>query len=318
MARKLFCIQSNIPEKVGEYLSERYHVAQKAKAHGNLLVFAAPESCRELVETLRKDTLVGRQVNRTYIVDRPFKTPGEALAYISSKAADGGVYRVQANRIELEDTLLDELYTRGVRLSPTAFDSVVNVVHIDGKYWCGIVGADLYFAMRNDINGHVSKAYYKIAEAVERFKIPINENWSVVDVGAAPGGWAEALSGRVGRYVAVDPADMEISAGNITHIRGMMGESDAELSRLGPFDLMLADINRRPYKVADMLVENAGLLRHGGYLVMTLKFTTASKKGRAVLTDRTLDALKDEFKVMGIKSLMGNTDKEATLFAQRG
>lgn len=56
----------------------------------------------------------------------------------------------------------------------------------------------------------ISRAYYKIQEACLRFKVPLNETWKVLDLGAAPGGWSQWLSQVAHIVVAVDPANMRI------------------------------------------------------------------------------------------------------------
>lgn len=62
-------------------------------------------------------------------------------------------------------------------------------------------------------------AYYKIFEAVKRFKIPLSKDWVVLDLEATPGGWAQHLSKRVKTVVAVDPAELLFKKENAIHIK---------------------------------------------------------------------------------------------------
>ena len=104
------------------------------------------------------------------------------------------------------------------------------------------------YVRRAQAEGMRSRAAYKLQQLAERDKL-LNPGMTVVDLGAAPGGWSQ-VAGRVagdgGRVVAVDLLDMTPVAG-VTFIRGDFGE-DAVLAAVeqaiggGGVDLVLSDM----------------------------------------------------------------------------
>ena len=81
------------------------------------------------------------------------------------------------------------------------------------------------YVHRAKAHGYRSRAAYKLIEIAERDGLA-RPGETVVDLGAAPGGWAQALAGRVGRsgrVVAVDLLEVAPIPG-VTVIRGDFSE----------------------------------------------------------------------------------------------
>lgn len=102
-----------------------------------------------------------------------------------------------------------------------------------------------YRAARRE--GLRSRAAFKLSYLAERFPI-FHHHDSVLDLGAAPGGWslvARAALGRTGRVVAVDPRTID-EADGVEVIRGLVGDPRL-IPRLGPerFDVVLSDMSPR-------------------------------------------------------------------------
>src|SRR5690348_16557057 len=104
------------------------------------------------------------------------------------------------------------------------------------------------YVRKAQTEGMRSRAAYKLQQLDERDKL-LKPGMTVVDLGAAPGGWSQ-VAGRVagdgGRVVAVDLLDMTPVAG-VTFIRGDFGEEAvlAEVERAiggGGVDLVLSDM----------------------------------------------------------------------------
>jgi 23S rRNA (uridine2552-2'-O)-methyltransferase len=104
------------------------------------------------------------------------------------------------------------------------------------------------YVRRAQVDGMRSRAAYKLQQLAERDKL-LKPGMTVVDLGAAPGGWSQVAgraAGDTGRVVAVDLLDMTAVAG-VTFIRGDFGE-DAVLAQVeqaiggGGVDLVLSDM----------------------------------------------------------------------------
>lgn len=104
------------------------------------------------------------------------------------------------------------------------------------------------YVRKAQAEGMRSRAAYKLQQLAERDKL-LKPGMTVVDLGAAPGGWSQVagrIAGDGGRVVAVDLLDMTPVAG-VTFIRGDFGE-DAVLAAVeqaigrGGVDLVLSDM----------------------------------------------------------------------------
>lgn len=92
-----------------------------------------------------------------------------------------------------------------------------------------------------------SRAAFKLAYLDDRFRV-LSRGRRVLDLGAAPGGWATVARDRVGPtgvVVAVDPRPIEPIEG-VRVVRGRVGDARL-LERLGDerFDLVLSDMSPR-------------------------------------------------------------------------
>jgi 23S rRNA (uridine2552-2'-O)-methyltransferase len=99
--------------------------------------------------------------------------------------------------------------------------------------------------------GYRSRAAFKLIELDERHRL-LKAGMSVVDLGAAPGGWAEVAARRVraggpqgGRVVAIDLLPMEPILGVSVLVGDVLDETVAERLKAelaGPADVVLSDM----------------------------------------------------------------------------
>jgi 23S rRNA (uridine2552-2'-O)-methyltransferase len=118
---------------------------------------------------------------------------------------------------------------------------------VRGKDWMKEHLADAY-VKRAKVEGMRSRAAYKLDEIAERDRL-LKPGMIVVDLGAAPGGWAQVAGERVGprgRVIAIDLLDMR-GLPNVTFIRGDFYD-DATVEQLeqalagAKVDLVLSDM----------------------------------------------------------------------------
>jgi 23S rRNA (uridine2552-2'-O)-methyltransferase len=104
------------------------------------------------------------------------------------------------------------------------------------------------FVKKAQAEGMRSRAAYKLEELIERDRL-LRPGMTVVDLGAAPGGWSQVVRrdlGDRGRVIALDILDMPPIAG-VEFIHGDFRE-DGPLSQLeallggAPVDLVLSDM----------------------------------------------------------------------------
>ena len=104
------------------------------------------------------------------------------------------------------------------------------------------------YVRRAKQEGYRSRAAYKLIEVLEKDKL-VRPGMTVVDLGAAPGGWSQVLAplvGTAGRVIALDVLEMEPIEG-VAFIRGDFSET-ATLERLEKelagrrIDLVISDM----------------------------------------------------------------------------
>jgi 23S rRNA (uridine2552-2'-O)-methyltransferase len=120
--------------------------------------------------------------------------------------------------------------------------------------------ADEYVKRARDA-GYRSRAVYKLKEIQDKDRL-IRPGMTVLDLGAAPGGWSQLaakLVGKKGRVIALDVLPMEPLAG-VEAIQGDFREQDvleSVLAVLGgrPADLVISDMapNSSGIKAVDQL-----------------------------------------------------------------
>jgi len=144
------------------------------------------------------------------------------------------------------------------------------------------------FVKRAQREGYRSRAVFKLEE-IQRKDHILKPGMSVVDLGAAPGGWSQyalGLVGRKGRVVAMDILPMEPLPG-VAFVQGDFGEDavlEVLLNRLNgrEIDLVMSDIapnitgvdavdQPRAMYLAELAVDFADrVLRPGGDLLVKL------------------------------------------------
>jgi 23S rRNA (uridine2552-2'-O)-methyltransferase len=106
-----------------------------------------------------------------------------------------------------------------------------------------------FFVKQAKKEGYRSRAAYKLIEIAERDRL-FRSGMTIVDLGAAPGGWSQVAalkSGEKGRIIALDLNEMEPLPG-VTFIQGDFTDAEA-LARLknalgkSPVDLVISDMS---------------------------------------------------------------------------
>lgn len=276
----------------------------------NLLFFkdVTPDSFLDLILEGMK---IWQYIYRLYLYDHI----SEAYDDILELNFTGKKLRIQAYPKELEEKLLrdmDPLFC----LDPTGFSHFLSVVRLDGKYYYGLFSRQFYF--RKPESKHpVSRSYYKISEAVQRFHIPLKGDFTVLDVGAAPGGWTEFMSKRVKQVIAVDPAELDFQRENVIHVPQMLGECIDDVKTYQPFNIILCDINQDPRETARLLNRVLPFLAARGHTLVTIKLVFKGHETRKQLIQEMRDRLTSHFENISVKWLLANTKGERTLFGKK-
>ena len=144
------------------------------------------------------------------------------------------------------------------------------------KDWINKQRKDIY-VRRSKIEGYRSRAVYKLEEIEKKFKI-FRNGISIIDLGAAPGGWSQYLSRNIknAKILSIDLIDME-KINNTFQIKGDFTESDSKKQIKdyfgGKVDIVLSDMaaNTTGNKNMDSLVTGELCLEAMNFALETLK-----------------------------------------------
>ena len=134
-----------------------------------------------------------------------------------------------------------------------------------GKAWHQRHVNDSYVRKAKE-KGYRSRAAYKLLELDEKHHI-LKPGFVVIDLGAAPGGWAQVAAAKVrpgGRVVAIDLLDMapvpgvEFQKGDFREI-AFEGRADVVLSDMSPNISGIRDADQA--RAAELVLDAAALAR---------------------------------------------------------
>lgn len=156
-------------------------------------------------------------------------------------------------------------------------------------------------------SGQISRAEFKILEALSVFSIALPEKGRALDIGAAPGGWTRILRQQGLTVVAVDPADLHPSLARdrgITHIRQRIQRYTPDQ----PFDVIVNDMKMdAPESIAIVRQLRPSLIT-GGTVIMTLKLPQNVRPASRMLgfVQADLETLSESYTLVGARQLFHN------------
>jgi len=159
--------------------------------------------------------------------------------------------------------------------------------------------------------GQISRAEFKLLEALEVFGIALPAHSVALDLGAAPGGWTRVLR-RAGQYVtAIDPGDLDprlASDSGVRHLR-MTAEQYLQ-AEPDSFDIIVNDMRMDARDSARVMTAYARFLYRHGWALMTVKLP---EHDRQPVLDQTFAILRTAYIIAGARQLFHNRS-EITLY----
>jgi 23S rRNA (cytidine2498-2'-O)-methyltransferase len=126
----------------------------------------------------------------------------------------------------------------------------------------------------------ISRAEFKLLEALEVFGVTLPSQGLALDLGAAPGGWTRLLLEAGMQVVAVDPAKLEArltKQPRLEHYRGYAEVYlEESIKRRRKFDVITNDMRMDAREAARLLVEAITCLRTDGFIISVLKLPHAT------------------------------------------
>ena len=180
------------------------------------------------------------------------------------------------------------------------------------------------YVKKAQIDGYRSRAVYKLLEIDEK-DLLLKPGMTVVDLGAAPGGWSEVTAQRVGekgRVIALDILPMDSLPG-VTFIQGDFREEgpyNALLEALGgsQADLVMSDMapNKRGMKADDQprTMYHSELAQELASNVLKPRVDLLFKAFNGEGIDSYKQALRKEFKKLIVRKPKASRPRSAEIY----
>jgi 23S rRNA (cytidine2498-2'-O)-methyltransferase len=237
---------------------------------------------------------------------------------VQTRLLGGGPWPYQ--RFDVNQRLAARLQAVGGSLAVSRPQQVVSVVCTTAHAYLGLSAAADNLSdwgggerrFRREA-GQVSRAEFKLLEAMELFRVGLPAGGAALDLGAAPGGWTRILRAHGMRVVAVDPADLHPAVASDPGVVHVRQRAQRYLPTRREFDLILNDMRLEALDSARLMLLAAGSLKPSGMAVMTLKLP---REGMAGAAARALDLLRQGYRIEGARQLFHNRN-EITLALKR-
>ena len=120
----------------------------------------------------------------------------------------------------------------------------------------------------------ISRAEFKLEEAIKCMNVQILPQSRVLDLGAAPGGWSRIALERGAEVTAVDPAELDKRLKGRPGLKHIQDTAQNFVKRSEQsFDLLLNDMRMDAAESAALTNLCAPMLLEGGFALLTLKLT---------------------------------------------
>jgi 23S rRNA (cytidine2498-2'-O)-methyltransferase len=159
--------------------------------------------------------------------------------------------------------------------------------------------------------GQISRAEFKLLEALESFGLALPANGVALDLGAAPGGWVRVLRQHEQFVTAVDPAELHPALAADRNVRHKQMTAEAYLEA-GPdqYDLITNDMRLDARDSARLMVAYAPYLYRHGQALMTLKLPE-EKRERVI--DHAFNILRQAYTIERARQLFHNRSEITVL-----
>jgi 23S rRNA (cytidine2498-2'-O)-methyltransferase len=152
--------------------------------------------------------------------------------------------------------------------------------------------------------GQISRAEFKLLEALEVFKLALPPRGVALDLGAAPGGWTRVLRQHQQYVTAVDPGDLDPRIAQDRGVRHKRLTAEAYLAAdPDEFDLIVNDMRMDARDSARLMVAYARRLYPQGFALMTLKLPEQKRK---TVLEHAFAILRQAYTIAGARHLFHN------------
>ncbi len=270
---------------------------------------------------LRRPVLFTRHIFPVHVELPPEADPLDALDDISSRLDLGRSFSVQAraeNGNAAPRALSEALQARGFSLDIRSPAQAVSIYRAARAMYIGVSDTSLNLSnwnggmMHFSSEGLISRAECKLLESLSVFHIPAGASQTALDLGAAPGGWSNALAAKGVKVTAVDPAALDdrvsslplVAHAAITAQEFLQGDHNV-------YDLILNDMKMDARDALRLLLPCKERLKPGGVILTTLKLP---KERTAATAGACVAMIREKATLLGARQLFHNRSEITAAF----
>ncbi|RLT42754.1 MAG: 50S rRNA methyltransferase [Chloroflexi bacterium] len=229
------------------------------------------------------------------------RAPTQVLSVVCARLPDEKLSRFTFHVSPTIDHALSTTHYAFLGLSPT---------DLNLSDWAGGVRR---FAREE---GQISRAEFKLLEALEVFRIDLPPRGVALDLGAAPGGWTRVLRQREQFVTAVDPAELDPRLAEDKAVRHKRVTAEEYLAdEPDEFDLIVNDMRMDARDSARLLVAYTGQLYRHGLALMTFKLPGEDRKR---IIEHAFNILRQRYEILGARQLFHNRSEITVFLAKKG
>ncbi len=221
-------------------------------------------------------------------------------------------------RYEANECIAATLKGAGYALDVRQPEQIISVQIVDTDAYIGVsratdnlsdwAGGECRF--RRD-EGQISRAEFKLLEAIRCFGISLPRSGRAIDLGAAPGGWSRILLDHGLSVVAVDPAELDCRVRCLRGLEHLPVRAQDSLQLInGLFEVLVSDMRMDAVQAARVISRISCRLKRRGHLLATMKLPRRNAMGKVLAAT---SVLRREFDLLGVRQLFHNRS-EVTVF----
>lgn len=182
-------------------------------------------------------------------------------------------------------------------------------------------GGEQHFAQTPE---QISRAEFKLLEALDVFNLSLPTQGTILDLGAAPGGWTRLLLESGLNVIAVDPARLDPRLERrseqhprLEHYRGYAEEYITEvIQHRQTFDVIVNDMRMDARDAARLLAQASRCLHDDGFIVSVFKLphATPDMHPLTILKD-AIRLLHTAYEVVQVRQLFHNRQEVTAVAA---
>ena len=152
--------------------------------------------------------------------------------------------------------------------------------------------------------GQISRAEFKLLEAIDIFGLALPARGTVLDLGASPGGWTRVLRNLEQYVTAIDPGELDPRLAGDSGVRHKRITAEMYLdSEPDMFDIIVNDMRMDGRDSARLMTSFSRQLYPHGWALMTVKLP---EMRREIILEHTFAILRNAFIVAGARQLFHN------------